>query len=91
MKTKFSQEYHPGKMQKSFDQWVEEEKKEHNMSAASDEGTEGLDKKPKEEVQNPSKEPIVPGGAPGPKSPEDIKKNPNEALNYEIVKEMGAK
>lgn len=86
-------------MSKSFRDRVDEEMKKR-MSMTSDEYNEA-GTPPKGEVQNEPTAPDdrnddpegvqVPGGAPGPLSPEQIKKNPNEIVNPEAVKDMGAK
>lgn len=71
---------------KTFSQRVEEELKK--LAFESDENTEGFEKPVKEKMADQNVQ--TPGGAPGPRSPEDMKQNPEQILNDEAVKEMSA-
>lgn len=64
---------------KHFSEMVEE--------ALDDETT--IDTAPSGEA-NPAREVVVPGGAPGPLSPEEMNDNPNSKVEREIIEKMSA-
>lgn len=83
-------DFHPGRMEKSFDQWVEEEKKEHHMAQSTDEKTEGGKGTPVKETHGPGDHEQEPG-SPKQKTPEEMQVNPEDLVNKQISEEMGAK
>lgn len=68
-----------------------DEEMRKRLAMTSDEYNEEVAPVKKEVQANPERKPTVPGGAPGPKTPEEIQKNPKDAINPSAVEDMGAK
>lgn len=77
---------------KSFTAKVEEELSKKRLNEyTTDEYTSETNKQPKAEVMTGEAENTqVPGGAPGPLSPEEMNQNPKDLIAKDIIDEMGA-